>query len=163
MDDNPTNAYDTLITLLNQHQADYKLIDHDPVGATEAVSALRGHPLAHAAKCILLLVKIDRHTRKHVLAVVPGDRSVDLNAIKTMYGARYAGFCDPVTAQTLAHSVPGSILPFPMDPEVELVTDTAVVQQPRLYFNAARLDRSVSLNTDDYARIAQPRIRNIAK
>lgn len=163
MADNPTNAYDTLIALLDQHDARYELIDHGPVGATEAVSKLRGHPLAHAAKCILLLVKIDRKTRKYVLAVVPGDRSVNLDAIKSLYNARYAGFCDPATAEQLARAVPGSVLPFAMDPSVELVADTAILHQPRLYFNAARLDQSVALDTDDYARIAQPHIHDIAQ
>lgn len=62
------------------------------MGATEAVSALRGHPLAHATKSILLLVKIDRKTRKYLPAVVPGNRSVNLNAIKSLYSARYVEY-----------------------------------------------------------------------
>ncbi|MBF6171019.1 YbaK/EbsC family protein [Nocardia blacklockiae] len=163
MTDTSTSTYETLIALLHRHEASYELIDHEPVGVTEVVSKLRGHPLAHAAKCMLLLVKLDRRTRKYVLAVIPGDRSVDLDAIKTLYGARYAGFCDPTTAEQLAQAVPGSVLPFPMDPAVELVADPAVLRQPSLYFNAARLDRSIALDADDYARIARPRIYEIAK
>lgn len=163
MADNPTSTYDTLIALLDENEAHYELIDHAPIGVTEAVSELRGHPLAQAAKCILLLVKIDRRTRKYVLAVVPGDRSVNLDAIKSLYGARYAGFCDPATAERLARAVPGSVLPFPMDPSVELVADTVVLCQPRLYFNAARLDQSVALDTQDYARIAHPYVHDIAR
>jgi Ala-tRNA(Pro) deacylase len=49
-----------------------------------------------------------------------------------------------------------------MDPAVELVVDPQVLAQPRLYFNAARLDRSISLATADYAAIADPRVAAIA-
>ncbi|TDE08647.1 YbaK/prolyl-tRNA synthetase associated domain-containing protein [Jiangella asiatica] len=157
-----TDTYQRLVDLLDHHGADYDLIDHDPVGTTDAVSALRGHPVAQAAKCIVLMVKTDRKTRRHVLAVVPGDRRVDLGAVAALYGARYAGFADATTAERLARAVPGTVLPFAQDPAVELVVDPAVLAQPRLYFNAARLDRSVSLAPADYERIARPLVRPIA-
>src|SRR5258708_21267933 len=120
------------------------------------------HPVQQAAKCLMLIVKLDRKTKKYVLAVVPGDRKVDLGAIPTLCGARYAGFCETATAERLARAVAGTVLPFALDPEVELVVDPGVLEQPRLYFNAARLDRSVSLVTDDYARITQPTVHTIS-
>ena len=36
-----------------------------------------------------------------------------------------------------------------------------VARAAELYFNAARLDRSVALNTDDYVRLAAPRLARI--
>jgi Ala-tRNA(Pro) deacylase len=44
------------------------------------VSALRGHALAHAAKCLILLVKIGKKQTCYVLAVVPSDARLDLAA-----------------------------------------------------------------------------------
>jgi Ala-tRNA(Pro) deacylase len=160
--DSRADTYAWLIDLLHHADADYELIDHEPTGTTEVVSQLRGHPLEQAAKCLLLMVKLDRKSRQHVLAVVPGDCSVDLRAIAAIYDARYVGFCDTETAEQLAKAVSGTVLPFAVDPSVNLVVDPAVLTQPRLYFNAARLDRSVSLATTDYARIAQPRTHPIA-
>ena len=151
-----SSTYDDLIALLERHHADYALLDHPPEGTTDLVSAMRDHPVSQAAKCLLLMVKIDRRTRKHVLAVVPGDRRVDLDAVRALYGARYVGFTDPATAADLARAVPGTVLPFAMDPSVELVVDPLVLAQDRMLFNAARLDRSVRLATADYKRIAQP-------
>lgn len=155
-------TYAWLIAVLDAARADYEVIDHAPTGTTDVVSSLRGHPLEQAAKCLILMVKLDRKTHKHVLAVVPGDRSVNLSAVAAMYDARYVGFCDTATAERLAKTVSGTVLPFAVDPGVELVVDPAVLRQPRLYFNAARLDRSVGLATVDYARIAQPRTHPIA-
>lgn len=156
------SAHDALRGLLDEHGADYQVMSHEPVGVTEVVSRLRGHPLEQAAKCLVLVVKLDRRTRRHVLAVVPGDSKVDLAAVADLFAARYAGFADPVTAERLARTVPGAVLPFPMDAAVELLVDPRVLTQPRLYFNAGRLDRSISLDTDDYATIAAPRVAAIA-
>lgn len=156
------DTYDRLISLLDSASVDYKLIDHEPEGTTEAVSALRGHAVSEAAKCIVLRVKVDRRTTRHVLAVVPGDRRVDLDAVKTLFAARYVGFSDAETAERLARAVPGTVLPFSFDPELELVADPAVVALPHLYFNAARLDRSLSLSGTDYERVAQPRVERVA-
>lgn len=157
-----SRTYDDLIALLDQHNADYSLIDHDPVGTTDVVSELRGHPLEQAAKCLLIMVKVDRRTRRFVLAVIPGDRTVDLDVVKGLYDARYVGFCDPDTAERLARAVPGTVLPFAMDPSVELIVDPDLLDHARVYFNAARLDRSIGLATADYNRIARPRVCRVS-
>ncbi|MFI1568509.1 YbaK/EbsC family protein [Streptomyces sp. NPDC020490] len=156
------DTYQRLISLLDDSRVDYKLIDHVPEGATDTVSTLRGHPVSEAAKCIVLRVKVDRRTTRHVLAVVPGDRRVDLDAVRTLFAARYAGFSDAETAERLARAVPGSVLPFSFDPDLELVADPEVVARAHLYFNAARLDRSLRISGADYARVARPRVAPIA-
>lgn len=158
-----TDTYEWLIALLNSRDASYELIDHPPEGRTELVSGLRGHPAAQAAKCVLVMVKVDRKTRRYVLAVVPGDTRVDLGAIKRLYDGRYAGFADNATAERLAGSISGTILPFVLDDAVELVVDPAMLDSPVMYFNAARLDRSLRLSTNDYSRIAEPRVESIAE
>lgn len=156
------DTYDHLIALLDSSHVDYRLLDHAPEGGTEAVCALRGHPASEAAKCIVLRVRTDRRTTRHVLAVVPGDRRVDLDAVRALFGARYVGFSDPETAERLAHAGPGTVLPFSFDPDLEVVADPDVVARPKLYFNAARLDRSLLISGTDYERLAKPRIERIA-
>ncbi|MCX4855948.1 YbaK/prolyl-tRNA synthetase associated domain-containing protein [Streptomyces canus] len=160
--DDAYDTYDRLISLLDASSVDYTLIDHTPEGTTDAVCALRGHPASEAAKCIVLRVKVDRRTTRNVLAVVPGDRRVDLDAIRALYTARYVGFSDAETAERLARAIPGTVLPFSFDPELEVVADPDVVAGPRLYFNAARLDRSLCLSGADYERLAKPRVEPIA-
>ncbi|MFN2562063.1 MAG: YbaK/EbsC family protein [Jatrophihabitans sp.] len=156
------DTYCRLIALLDGEGAAYRLIDHAPEGVTDVVSALRGHPAAHAAKCLVLIVKLDRRTTRYVLAVVPGDERVDLAAVRRLYGARYVGFADAATAERLAGSVPGTVLPFSFDPELEAVADVAIERAPELFFNAARLERSVAMSAADYLRIARPRLAPIA-
>lgn len=158
----PADTYEQLLALLEEHGVDYQLIDHRPEGRTAAASALRGHPLHHAAKCIVLRVEIAKKTSRYVLAVIPGDRRVDMDSIRALFDARYVGFAKTETAERLARCVSGSVLPFSLHPDLELVVDPAVLAVPVLYFNAARLDRSIRLSAADYERIARPRVAPIA-
>jgi Ala-tRNA(Pro) deacylase len=156
------DTHDELLALLEAHDAEYRLIDHRPEGRTATASALRGHPLHAAAKCIVLRITGAKRASRYVLAVVPGDRRVDLEAIKRLFGARCVGFAEVEIAERLAGSVSGSMLPFALCPDLELVVDPAVLALPALYFNAARLDQSIRLKAADYERIARPRVAAIA-
>ena len=82
-------TYDRLIALLDEKKARYRVIEHAPEGRTELISPIRGNPLSQAAKCIIVMLKPDKKTTKHVLVVVPGDTKVDFKALKAMYGASY--------------------------------------------------------------------------
>jgi Ala-tRNA(Pro) deacylase len=114
-----------------------------------------------AAKCLILLVKIGKKQTRYVLAVVPGDARLDLAAVKTLLGASYVAFADTGKAEQLAGSVTGTVLPFSYDERLELIADPALLDRDELYFNAGRLDRSIALDTEDYRRLAAPRIARI--
>jgi Ala-tRNA(Pro) deacylase len=156
-----TDVYARLIAELGASGARYRLIEHAPEGRTELVSALRGHALACAAKCLVLLVKIGKKQTRYVLAVVPGDARLDLAAVKALLGASYVAFADTGKAEQLAGSVSGTVLPFSYDERLELIADPALLDNGELYFNAGRLDRSVALASEDYVRLAQPRLARI--
>jgi Ala-tRNA(Pro) deacylase len=155
------DAYGRLIAELDVSGARYRLIEHAPEGRTELVSALRGHALASAAKCLILLVKIGKKQTRYVLAVVPGDARLDLAAVKTLLGGSYVAFADTEKAEQLAGSATGTVLPFSYDERLELIADPALLDQDELYFNAGRLDRSVALASEDYVRLAKPRLARI--
>jgi Ala-tRNA(Pro) deacylase len=159
--DSELSTYDRLIALLDRHGARYRLLDHAPEGRTDLVSALRGHDPVHAAKCMILMVKLGRRVTRYVLAVVPGDRRVSFDAVKTLFGASYVSFASPDIAERLAGSVAGTVLPFAMTEELELLVDPMLTSAPEIYFNAARLDRSLALNTEDYLAIAKPRLERV--
>jgi Ala-tRNA(Pro) deacylase len=160
-DDEPTPAGDSyarLLADLDTAGARYRLIDHTPEGRTELVSALRGHPVAQAAKCLVLMVKVGKKQTHYVLAVVPGDARLDLPAVKTLLGGTYVAFAARDKAEELAGSVPGTVLPFSYSPRLELIVDPGLLTFPEIFFNAARLDRSVALATEDYVQMAEPRV-----
>jgi Ala-tRNA(Pro) deacylase len=158
----PPDQYDRLMSLLDASGARYREIEHAPEGRTEIVSSMRGNAIAAAAKCIVLMVKQGKRVTRFVLAVVPGDRRVDFGAIRRLYDATYVSFASPEVAERLAGSVAGTILPFAFDDGMELLVDPEVLDHPELFFNAARLDRSFALVTEDYVTLACPRLEEIA-
>jgi Ala-tRNA(Pro) deacylase len=155
------DVYARLLADLDATGARYRLIDHAPEGRTELVSVLRGNDLAQAAKCLVVMVKIGKKQSRYVLAVVPGDARLDLTAVRRLLGGSYVAFAATEKAEELAGSVTGTVLPISYHPRLELVVDPTLLTVPELFFNAGRLDRSIALSTDDYVRVAQPRVEHI--
>lgn len=159
--DNQT--YKELMAFLDKNKATYRLIDHPPEGRTAIVSPMRGNELSQAAHCIILQIVINNKEKKYVLAVVSGDAKVDLAAVKGLFNGSYVSFADKETAEKLSESVSGTILPFSFNPNLELIVDPRLLSNTdELFFNAARLDRSLALKTRDYKRLAKPRLELIA-
>ncbi len=159
----PNDTYKKLIKLLDDNKATYRLIDHEPEGRTDVISKVRGNNLAQAAKCIVAMVKIGKKETKYILAVIPGDAKLDMNAVKALLGGTYMSFATPEIAETLAGSVVGTVLPFAFNPELELIVDPSLLVHDELYFNAARLDQSMVLKTSDYKKLANPRLESIVQ
>jgi Ala-tRNA(Pro) deacylase len=157
------DAYDRLIALVDAAGAPYRLIDHPPEGRTEIVSAARGNPVRAAAKCMVVMLKRGKRETRFVLAVVPGDRRVDLRALAVLHDATYVSFASASVAERLAGCAIGTVLPFSFTAELELIVDPAVLDERELFFNAGRLDRSMVLASRDYARIATPRLEPIVE
>ena len=157
------SRYEQLIALLDRNGATYRLIDHAPEGRTELVSALRGHDPSKAAKCMIMIAKLGRKETKFVLGVIPGDRRLDLAKIKVLLGASFLSFPSPEVAERLGGSAVGSILPFPLDSGLHLIVDPSLQDPEEIFFNAARLDRSIALKTADYFAIAKPQIQTISE
>ena len=156
-------SYERLVQALEAGGARFRFIDHAPEGRTELVSALRGHHPRQAAKCLVLMVKSGKKVTRFAIAVVPGDRKVDPDAVKRLMSGTYAGFASPPDAERVTQCVTGTVLPFAFGGDLTLIVDPAVLENAEIYFNAGRLDRSVVLDAQDYARIARPRVERIAR
>jgi len=157
-----SDTYDKLLALLDRHGTSYRLIDHEAEGQTDKVSLLRGHPVEQAAKCIILIAKIGKKVTRFVLAVVPGNMRVDTGRVRSLFNATYVGFAAADVAERLAGSAAGTVLPIAFDPQLTLIADPGLLTHEEIFFNAARLDRSLALRTADYQRLANPRLEPIA-
>ncbi len=107
------------------------------------------------------MVKIGKKVTKYILAVIPGDARLDLNAVKALLQGTYIAFASSDIAEKLAGSVAGTILPFSFNAELELLVDPSLLENDEIFFNAARLDRSMALKTSDYVTLAKPRVEPI--
>jgi len=157
------DIHDRIMALLSEGGADYRTLDHEPEGRTDLASQIRGHVLSQAAKAMVVAIRSrDSERRRFVLAVVPGDRRVNFDAIARMQQARGASLASAHEAANLTGCTMGAVPPFSFDPKLTLMADASLMAERQIVFNAGRLDRSIFLRSDDYLRLARPYVERIA-
>jgi len=156
------DVFDRLVALLSDAKAKFRVIEHEPEGRSEKISVIRGKRAEQAAKAMVLDVRGGGGGRRSVLAILPGNRKLDFNAVASLYEARKCGFASPETAEALTGCVMGAVPPFSLNPALSVVVDEDLLANATLYFNAGRLDRSMELDTQDWLAVARPRVAKIA-
>ena len=156
------DVFDRLVALLGEAEAKFRVIEHAAEGRSEKISVIRGNRPEQAAKAMVLDVRGGGGGRRHVLAILPGNRKLDFAAVAALFEARKCGFASPDTAQLLTGCAMGAVPPFALNPELALVVDENLLNNDTLYFNAGRLDRSMELDTKDWIAAARPRVAKIA-
>lgn len=156
------DVFDRLVALLSAAEAKFRVIEHEPEGRSEAISVIRGNRPEQAAKAMVLDLRGGGSGKRHVLAILPGNRKLDFGAVAALFEARKCGFASPDTAQALTGCVMGSVPPFSLDPALSIVVEEDLLANDTLFFNAGRLDRSMELDTLDWLAVAKPRVARIA-
>lgn len=152
------NTHRQLLALLEQHQARYRVVEHEAVGKCEAVSEIRGTALGQGAKALVCKVK-GNGVNQHVLAILAADQQADLSRLAQHIGGSKASLASPAEVDTLTACVFGAIPPFSFHPDLGLIADPLLFDRyPEIAFNAGQLDKSIILNTRDYLRIARPEL-----
>jgi Ala-tRNA(Pro) deacylase len=155
-------VFDRLVALFNENGARYRVIEHVPEGRSELVAVIRGTKPSQAAKAIVCEIEADR-ARRFALAVVPGDRKLNMKALARLIGGRKGSFAKPDVAEQLTGCVIGSIPPLSFNESLPLVVDAGLLErEEEIAFNAGRLDRSIVISTNDFRRIAAPTVGDIA-
>ncbi len=152
------NTHRQLLELLAQHQARYRVVEHEAVGKCEAVSEIRGTALGQGAKALVCKIK-GNGVNQHVLAILAADQQADLSRLAQHIGGSKASLASPAEVDTLTACVFGAIPPFSFHPDLRLIADPLLFDRyPEIAFNAGLLDKSIILNSEDYLRIACPEL-----
>lgn len=155
-------VFDRLVTLLTEAKAEFRVIEHEAEGRSEKISAIRGNRPEQAAKAMVLDLRGGGGGRRNVLAVLPGNRKLDFNAVASLFEARKCGFASPDSAQVLTGCAMGAVPPFALNPALAIVVEEDLLANDTLFFNAGRLDRSMELETKHWLAIARPRVARIS-
>ena len=156
------DVHTRLCQLLQCEGAVFRVVEHVPEGHTEVIARIRGNRLEQAIKSIVIQVRLDRKQNAYCLANVPGDRRIDLEAVRNACSAQSAAFAARQKAEALTGCVIGAIPPFSFSESLEVLADPLISRNEEVVFNAGRLDRSIFMRSEDYLRIARPRLVNIA-
>jgi len=156
------DVFEQLVSLLSEAQAKFRVIEHEAEGRSEKISVIRGNRPEQAAKAMVLDVRGGGGGRRNVLAILPGNRKLDFNAVASLFEARKCGFASPESAEALTGCAMGAVPPFSLNPALSIVVDQDLLANATLFFNAGRLDRSMELDTQDWLAVARPRVARIA-
>ncbi|MDE1188742.1 MAG: YbaK/EbsC family protein [Pantoea sp.] len=147
-------TFEKVITQLEQHQADYRVIEHEAIGQTDVISAIRGNELNQAAKAMVLEVTMPEGAEaRYLLAIVPGDCKINFKSAARAIGGKKSSFAAAEKAQELTQCVMGAVPPFSFDDRLALRVDSRLRDVGTLWFNAGLLERSVALDVNDYFRV----------
>jgi Ala-tRNA(Pro) deacylase len=156
------DIHEHLRSLLDREGAIYRVIEHPAEGRTEFITQIRGNRLEQAVKSMVVQVRLTRRENIYCLANVPGDCRVDFEGIRSHFNADSVAMARREKAEALTGCIIGAIPPFSFNDELQLLADPLIKQNEEVVFNAGRLDRSIFMRLDDYARIANPQWVSIA-
>ena len=157
------DVFDQLVALLNESKAKFRVIEHEAEGRSEAISVIRGNRPDQAAKAMVLDVRGGGAGKRHVLAILPGNRKLDFSCrCKTVRGAqmRLRLARHRAGADRLRHGLGAAV--FAQSRRSPSWSKRTCSANDTLFFNAGRLDRSMELDTKDWLAVARPRVARIA-
>lgn len=157
-----TPIHEQLKALLDANQAVYRVIEHEAEGRTEFITNIRGNRIEQAIKSMVVQVRMSKKENLYALANVPGDCRVDFAGIKAHFNADSVAMAQREKAETLTGCTIGSIPPFSFNQGLILLADPLIEQNEEVVFNAGSLERSIFMQMEDYFRIANPQMANIA-
>lgn len=153
-----------IVDLLQEQGIKFRVCEHEAEGRTEVISKIRGNELRQGLKAMVIMAKLNKKDRKYFLAVIPGDQSLDMNAIKNYSHALDSVMFAPIDrAKTLTGCEMGAVPPFTFNQDLHLIADPSIKLNQEVVFNAGVLDRSIFMGIEDYVKVAQPTFIEIIK
>ena len=147
-----------LTNFLNQNNVHYLLIPHPNTYTTAATGATTHISGRDIAKPVMV-----RINGQPAMAVIPGSRHLDLNALKNALGAKEVQL---MTEQEFASAFPdceiGAMPPFGILYDLPLYVDERLSRKAEISFNAGSHRELVRLAYKDFERLQQPKVLQIA-
>lgn len=150
-------VYQKIISLLDQHNIEYKTFEHPPVTTSEDAARVRGTDLTKGAKALVLL-----GDKTPVLCVLSGNRRVDFKKVKQALGVKDLRMATHEEVKTLTNCEVGGVPP--IGPTVGLPTylDESFTANETMDFNAGERERSIEMLVKDFVQVVEPQICDIS-
>ena len=144
-----------IVAYLDQHDVAYEGIEHAPAASALDYQKTLGTQLQQQAKS--LFVRFKKHGEQgFVVVTVPAQKQVDLEKIQGLLGATSVKLANKQQLETLTGCTFGELPPFGKPFEVQLLMDSDLLAEEKVYFNAGRLDYSMAIDPKDIQRVENP-------
>ena len=136
------------IAYLKQKKVPFEVVkyDHEEKGAAFAAKAV-GFPLEATIKTLVA----DLGQKRHVLALMPGHRQLDLKKLSRACGVKRATMADTATAERLTGYLVGGISPFGTKQRLSVVMEESLLACDRVMINAGQRGTMLEMSPADIA------------
>jgi Ala-tRNA(Pro) deacylase len=158
-----SQSYEQLMALLDRRGGPYQVLQHAPEGRSNRVAILRGTRPEAGAKAMVVRLHVSKRGRRHCLAVIPGDRRIDLDRLSAECQVRSATLAPTEVAEELTGCAMGAARPFSFHQDLPVIVDPTLLRNDEIVFNTGRLDRSIRLSAQACLDVAKPRVAAIVE
>jgi Cys-tRNA(Pro)/Cys-tRNA(Cys) deacylase len=134
------------IRFLKEHRLPFEVVayEHIEKGAEFAARAT-GFPLERTVKTLV----VGAGPQGHILALVPGDRQLDLKRLARVLAAKKASLADAQTAERLTGYHVGGISPFGSRQALPVVMDQIILAFEEVLINAGQRGVMLKMSPSD--------------
>ena len=147
------------IVYLKKKKIPYEVVkyEHREKGADFAARAT-GYPLECTVKT--LVVELDR--KNYRLALLPGNKELDLKKLASVYGFKRSAMVDIKTAQRLTGYLVGGISPFGTRQRLETVMERSILGHDEILINAGQRGVMLKMAPNDILTALECKVSSIA-
>lgn len=155
-----SNMSTRAIKFLTKQKAAFEVIkyDHDRKGAVFAAQAV-GFPLEQTIKTLVVVVG----ENQHALALMPGDRELDLKRMARACKSKRAEMAPGAAAERLTGYKVGGISPFGLTGPLPSVMDSRVLAHDAVIINGGQRGTMLKMSPGEIARLLKSDIADIAR
>jgi len=163
MDYHPT--VEKIKSLLVKNSCWFEAFEHAPVRTSEEAAKIRtGYTLQQGAKAIIARVKESGKGKRFVMFVVPADKRFDAGKIKNNLGLSDIRFATEQEIIELTQGVvPGGVPPFGNLFGLDVFSDDGIFKNEKIVFNAGDRSYSIAMISNDYKKVVNPIVKDIAQ
>lgn len=146
--------------LLAERGVPFRLaVHHRPATTVFEAAEQRGMRPGQMVKTMVLRLPDGRH----VAALVPGDRDVDLRLVRAALGVRRLSWLPREEVEAVTGYRPGAVSPVGIGGVTEVLADQALAEEDELAVSSGVHGAGVRLATADLLRIVHPRLAPISR
>lgn len=149
-------VYQKIIELLDSAGTAYEVYEHEPVHTSEEAAKIRETSLAMGAKALVWYAD-----KKPILVVVPGDKRLNTNTFKSLFGVKNLRFATPEEVTQLTTLLIGSIPPIGKALGLKSYFDESIAEKESVAFNAGSHSISIVMAGRDLVNVEEPELANL--
>ena len=132
--------------------------DHEEKGAEFAARAT-DFPLVRTVKTLV----VELGHEKYCLALMPGDRQLDLKCLAKVTGSKRSTMVDTATAERFTGYLVGGISPFGTNQPLPVVMEESLLQHDEILINAGQRGVMLKMSPADIVRALNGKVAAIAR